>query len=219
MIAVIALLLFVSAPFQTNDRVRDTWKGPDASVIRELFKEDATPARPAASNGAAVKFTPSGDSGVIKSLSDVLGSTPEERAALAEAFTGFKQSYEAEAAKAGKANNLAVTMTFFIVANVVAYHQTEMPEDADTVKMAQSLEQRMARIPAFASMSNAEKQRMNDWLLCLAGFALTNYMSAKASGDAQGLATIKQFADYSLRLALGIEAAKLTLAGPRITLR
>jgi hypothetical protein len=219
MIAVIALLLFVSAPFQASDRVRDTWKGPDTSVIRELFKDDAAAARPVEANAAAVKFTPSGDSGVTKTLADVLGSTPEERAALAEAFTGFKQSYETEAAKAGKANNLAVTMTFFIVANVVAYHQTAMPEDADTVKMAQSLEQRMARIPAFASLSNAEKERMHDWLLCMAGFALTNYMSAKASGDVQGLATIKQFADYSMKLALGIEAAKLTLAGPRITLQ
>ena len=94
-----------------------------------------------------------------------------------------------------------------------------MPEDADTVKMAQSLEQRMARIPAFASMSDAEKQRMHDWLLCMAGFALTNYMSAKANNDVEGLATIKQFADYSMRVALGIEAAKLTLAGSRITLQ
>jgi uncharacterized protein DUF6683 len=218
MIAVIALLLFAVAPFQTNERVRETWKGPNSSAIRELFKEDAASAG-AAENSAVVKFTPSGDSGVIKSLSDALGSTPEERAALAEAFTGFKQSYEVEAGKAGKANNLAVTMTFFIVANVVAYHQTEMPEDADTVKMAESIEQRMARIPSFAAMSNLEKQRMNDWLLCMAGFALTNYMSAKAGNDAQGLATIKQFADYSLRLALGIEAERLALAGPRITLQ
>ena len=219
MLAVIALFLFALAPFQTNERVRDTWKGPDASVIRELFKEEAAPPRAPESNAAGVKFTPSGDSGVIKALSDALGSTPEERAVLADAFTGFKQSYEAEATKAGKGNNLAVTMTFFVVANIVAFHQTAMPEDADTVKMAQALEQRMARLPAFTSLSNAEKQRMHDWLLCMAGFALTNYMSAKAGGDAQGLATIKQFADYSLRLALGIEASKLTLAGPRITLQ
>lgn len=219
MIVLTALLLFAVAPLQTNERVRETWKGPDSSAVRELFKEDAAPPRAPAGNTAAVKFTPSGDSGVIKSLSDALGSTPEERAALAEAFTGFKQSYEVEATKAGKANNLAVTMTFFIVANLVAYHQTAMPEDADTVLMAQSLEQRMARIPAFTKLSDAEKQRMHDWLLCMAGFALTNYMTAKASGDVQGLATIKQFADYSLRLALGIEASKLALAGPRITLQ
>lgn len=215
MIALIALLLIASIPLQTNDRIRQTWKGPDPSAARELFKEDTS--KPA--NTAVVKFTPAGDSGVIKSLADVLGNTPEEKAALSEVFTQFKQGYEAEAAKAGKANNLAVTMTFFIVANVVAYQQTDMPSDADTIAMSQAMEQRMARVPAFAAMSNAEKHQMHDWLLCMAGFALTNYMSAKQSNDAQWLATIKQLAAQSLRLTLGVEASKLTLAGPRITLK
>lgn len=219
MIALVALLLFASVPVQTNERIRQTWKGPDSSVIRELFKEDTSKTPAPRTNTAVVTFTPAGDSGVIKSLAEVLGGTTEEQAALTEAFTQFKQGYEAEAAKAGKANNLAVTLTFFIVANVVAYQQTDMPSDADTVEMSQSMEQRMARIPSFASMSNLEKQRMNDWLLCMAGFALTNYMSAKQNNDAQGLATIKQLADYSTRLALGIEAGKLTLSGPRIGLQ
>ena len=218
MIALIALLLFSFVPVQTADRIRQTWKGPDASVNRKLFEDDA-PSRAPQANTATVKFTPSGDSGVIKTLSEALGNTPEERAALTEAFTQFKQGYETEAAKAGKANNLAVTMTFFIVANVVAYQQSEMPSDADTVEMSKAMEQRMARIPAFASMSNAEKQRMNDWLLCMAGFALTNYMSAKQNNDAQGLATIKQFADYSMRLALGVDVAKVMLTGSRIKLQ
>ena len=79
MIVLTALLLFAFTPVQTNERVRDTWKGPDSSAARELFKEDAAPARTPA-NTAAVKFTPSGDSGVIKSLSEALGSTPEELA-------------------------------------------------------------------------------------------------------------------------------------------
>jgi len=219
MIALIAVLLFTLAPFQASDRVRQTWKGPDGSVLQQLFKEDSTPARAPQNVAAVVQFTPAGDSGVIKSLADALGSTTEERAALTEAFTQFKQGYEAEAAKAGKANNLAVTMTFFIVSNVVAYQQTDMPSDADTVEMSLAMERKMARIPSFVSMSNLEKQRMHDWLLCMAGFALTNYMSAKQSNDVQGLATIKEFADYSMRLALGVEAAKLTLAGPRITMQ
>jgi hypothetical protein len=217
MIALIAVLLFSLAPVQTNERLKQTWKGPDGAALQELFKDDASPAPQ--NSAAVVQFTPGADSGVIKSLAEALGSTVEERAALNEAFTQFKQGYEAEAAKAGKANNLAVTMTFFIVANLVAYHQTDMPSDDDTIKMSQALEQKMARVPAFRSMSNLEKQRMHDWLLCMAGFALTNYMSAKQSSDAEGLATIKQFADYSMRLALGIDASKLTLAGSRITLQ
>ena len=58
---------------------------------------------------------------------------------------------------------------------------------------------------------------MHDWLVCMGGFSLTNYMDAKQNRDAQALATIKDFADYSMRLVLGIEAAKVSLVGSRLT--
>ncbi len=164
-----------------------------------------------------MKFTPAGDSGVAKALADAFGSSAEQSASLVQAFSQIKQGYEVEVAKEGKSNNLAAAMTFFIASNVVTYHQTEMPSDADTDKLFQSLQQTMAKIPALAAMSNVEKQQMHDWLVYMGGFSLTNYMDAKQNRDAQGLATIKDFADYSMRLVLGIEGAKLSLAGSRLT--
>lgn len=74
----------------------------------------------------------------------------------------------------------------------------------------------MARIPAFAQMTGPEKQKMHDWLVCMGGFALSNYMDAKQRSDAQGLATMKEFAGYSMRLVLGIDAKNLKLSGSRI---
>ena len=41
-------------------------------------------------------------------------------------------------------------------------------------------------------------------------------MQAKQRGDAQGLATMKQFADYSMRLAPRVEGKNLKLSGPRL---
>ena len=58
---------------------------------------------------------------------------------------------------------------------------------------------------------------MHDWLVCLGGFSLTNYMDAKQTRDTRALTTIRDFADYSMRLVLGIKAAKVSLAGPRLT--
>jgi hypothetical protein len=103
-----------------------------------------------------------------------------------------------------------------VSANVMAYHQMDMPSDADMTKLMDSLQQAMARVPAFAQMSGPEKHRLHDWLVCIGGFALMNYMQAKQRGDPQGLATMKQFADYSMRLALGIEGKDLRLSGSRI---
>ena len=202
---------------QSNERIQKTWKGPDVSAIWGLLKEEQKrpSSRPPARNNP-MKFTPAADSGVARALADAFGSSAEQRASLVEAFGQIKQGYEAEVAKEGKSNNIAAAMTFFIAANVVAYHQTDMPSDSDTDKLFASLQQAMTKVPAFAAMSNADKQQMHDWLVCMGGFSLTNYMDAKQNRDAQGLATIKEFADYSMRLVLGVEGAKLSLAGSQL---
>ncbi|HEX5874697.1 MAG TPA: DUF6683 family protein [Pyrinomonadaceae bacterium] len=210
-------LINIHAAAQTGNRVGQTWKGPDISEIWSLLKEEEKSPRPKSPGRTpALKFTPAGDSGVTRALAEAFGSNDQQRAALVDAFTQIKQGYEAEVAKEGKSNNLAAAMTFFIASNVVTYHQTEMPADADTDKLFQSLENAMTNIPAFASMSNAEKHRMHDWLVCMGGFALTNYMDAKQNGNAEGLATIKDFAGYSMQLVLGIEPGKLKLSGSRL---
>ena len=212
MTILLAFILLFS--FQANDRVRQTWGGPDLGPMLDALKRNEPKA--GRSQAAVLKFTPTGDSGITRSLADALGRTTQERAALVDAFEQLKQGYEAEVAKEGKSNNLAAAMTFFIAANVVAYHQTEMPSDAESVQLFQSLQQLMSRVPALAALSNAEKHRMHDWLVCMGGFAATNYLDAKRNNDAQALATIKEFADYSLRLVLGVEAGKLSLSGSQL---
>lgn len=216
-IIAVLLLFAIHCHAQSNDRIQRTWKGPDVSAIWGLLKdEEKRPSPKPQGRINPMKFTPAADSGVARALADAFGSSAEQRASLVEAFTQIKQGYEAEVAKEGKSNNLAAAMTFFIAANVAAYHQTELPSDADTDKLFASLQQAMAQVPAFAAMANAEKQQLHDWLVYMGGFSLTNYTDAKQNRDAQGLATIKDFADYSMRIALGVEGAKVSLAGSRL---
>ncbi len=212
-IIAVLFLFAIHCHAQSSDRIQRTWKGPDVSAIWGLLKEES-PKPQGRSN--PMRFTPAADSGVAKVLVDAFGSSAEQRASLLEAFTQIKQGYEAEVAKEGKSNNLAAAMTFFIAANVAAYHQSELPSDADTDRLFESMQQAMAQIPAFAAMSNAEKQQLHDWLVYMGGFSLANYTDAKQNRDAQGLATIKDFADFSMRIVLGVEGAKLSLAGSRL---
>ena len=130
-VALFVLLSIACVRAQTNEKVRQTYRGPDVSPLWELLKE------PGAKDARVdvLKFTPAGDSGVMKALADALGDTPQERAGLVQAFTQLKQGYEAEVAREGKSNNLAAAMAFFIAANVMAYQQTDMPSDADMTKL------------------------------------------------------------------------------------
>ena len=121
-LAVISLLMVihVHSRAQSNQRIQRTWKGPDISTIWELLKEEnkGASSKPQ-SRSNPMRFTPAGDSGVLKALADAYGSSAEQRASLVEAFSQIKQGYEAEVAKEGKSNNLAAAMTFFIASNVV----------------------------------------------------------------------------------------------------
>ena len=198
-LAKIVLLLFllnIHVHAQSDDRVRQTWSGPDVSALWGLLKDDSAPT---ATRTESLKFTPAGDSGVTKALADALGNTAQERTTLAQAFEQIKQGYEAEVAKEGKSHNLAAAMTFFISANVVAYHQIALPSDADSARLFESLQRAMIKLPAFAQLSNSEKQRLHDWLVCMGGFTLTNYVNARQNADTGVMATMKDFAHYSLR--------------------
>ena len=205
---------------QTQERIGKTWKGPSASLIKSILKNtgDQKPAtRSTGPRAGVLKFTPAGDSGVSRSLAEAFGSSAEQRAALVEAFEQIKQGYEAEVAKEGKSNDLAAAMTFFIGVNVTAFHRTEMPSDDVSETLYQSLRETMAATPAFAELSNAEKQQMHDWLVCMAGLVLTSYADAKQKGDAGGVNEAAELADYSMRLVLGVDIGKMSFKGDKLS--
>ena len=68
----VVLLVSVLNPLaraQSNDRVQQTWKGPDVSTLWELLKD--TGAKNARVD--VLTFKPSGDSGVTRALADAIG--------------------------------------------------------------------------------------------------------------------------------------------------
>ena len=203
-----------------------TWKGPSASLFAGILRRKQVPkagggrisrrSAPRAVSPSSIEpvtFKPAGDSGVPKALADAFGRDPAEKLALTEAFSQIKQGYETEVAKEGKSNDLAAAMTFFIAANITAYHQTELPSDEAGENLYRSLRDSMTNTPEFAKISNAEKQQMHDWLICMGGFVMAGYMEAKQTGDQESLTTFSELADQSMRLVLGIDGSKLNL-GP-----
>lgn len=196
-----------------------TWKGPNTSILSGILLKKRTPAKQVPKNSRlktspaavsdSVKFKPAVDSGVALMLADAFSSNPAEKSGLLVVFAQIKQGYETEIAKEGKSNDLAAAMTFFIAANVTAYHQSEEPSDRIVEDLYESLRGSLAATPEFVKTSNAEKQQMHDWMVYMAGFVMAGYMDAKQNGDTAGLATFKDIADASVRLVLGIEGSKL----------
>jgi len=217
-ISVLVLLVGLQSNAQSVQRIGESLNTGNSSRIISLLRDRRGQRRPAAADSAVVQFKPTGDSGVAKALADALGSDPQQKAALTEAFLQIKQGYEAEVAKEGKSNNLAAAFTFFISANVMAYTQSDQPSDQATELLFADLQAVIAGVPEFARMSNLEKQKMHDWLVCIGGFAMSGYMDARQSGDKNSLSTYREFADYAIRLVLGIEAGKLNFKGDKFSI-
>lgn len=161
---------------------------------------------------AVLRFRPVANTGVPKKIADALGRDPGERAALLGIFQEVKKSYEAEAAKAGKANNIAAALTFFLSATSMAYHQTEAPADSVTDALVEVLQQEMSSAPEFKSMTDLQKQKMHDWLVVAGGFVLAGYLDGVRTSDAKELADYKEVANECFKLVLGTGIEKFNLA-------
>lgn len=201
---------------QSVERLGESLNNSTSSLITNVLRDRLAQGRPSRPlNASVVKFRPAGDSGVMKILADTLGANAQQKAGLTQVFSQVKQAYEAEVAQKGKSNNLAAAFTFFIAANVMAYHQTDAPSDQATDALVGQLEDVISSVPEFARMSDAEKQKMHDWLVCMGGFSMMGYTDARQTNDKQGLGNYREFADYSMRLVLGIEVGKLSFRGDK----
>lgn len=204
-----------------------TWKGPSASVFNRILTRRAPsekPSRkvtsrrsnrpvadsPVPSGPEVVKFRPGPDTGIGDMLAAAFTTNPSERSVLQELFRQLKQSYETEVAKDGKSNDLAAAMTFFIASNVVAYYNSDMPSDAATEGLYNTIRSGMASTTEIERLTNSEKQKVHDWLVYMGGFVLAGHVNAKNTNDRLSLADFKAIADQSMRLVLGVGPDKFT---------
>lgn len=205
-LTILLLSCLTSVVGQTSSGLEQTWKGPDLTIVRTVVGSAGAGGQTSRAGKViprASNFTPTGNSAVAKTLADTLGRTATEKAALKEAFDAIKSGFDAELSKQGKANNVAAALAFFIVTNVMVFHDSGEPSDAASEELFKKLQNAMASSAEFARLTNSDKQQMYDWFVLVGGFALTNYQQAKSSNDAELLKTIREFAGYATQIVLG----------------
>lgn len=217
-----------SAKPQVNEGLGRTWKGPSVSVIGRILTRRPASTGPSAAaapgrrpkttvpapstpvSAASLTFKPAGDSGIADGLAAAFSTNAGEKALLTTLFKTVKQSYETEVAKDGKSNNIAAALTFFLAINAMVYHGLGMPSDEETEKTFARLRDAMNSTPEIGRMTNAEKQQMHDWLVCMGGFVLAGYLEAKQNKDAETLASFREVAALASRI-VGVDITKVKL--------
>jgi hypothetical protein len=213
----LVLLLAVPAHAQSNARLRQTWKSPDMSPLLQLLKEAEQNPPSQASDTEVLKFKTAGNSGVAEALADALGRSKKERNEILAEFREFRKEHEAELALRGNPFNLSAAMGTFITMSLLATGRADVTSKEDVPKVLQTLEQLMVGMPAVAAMSEAEKQRLYDWLFYMGMFAFSQFISENINAEIGARSRIGSIAENALQLVLGAEARRLNLVGSRLT--
>jgi hypothetical protein len=172
---------------------------------------------PTARNFGVFRADPSVDTG--KLLSDSLASTPEEKTLIKQIYTATKAAYEKEAAAKGWKNNIAGGLTFFTVAAITVYHDTQEPDTASVNDYFKAVNASIDSIPEFNSIPNKEKQNFNNMMIGFGGMLLAIYTEGKQSSNDETVAASRKLAGMLIEMVLKADPDNMTIENGRIVLK
>jgi hypothetical protein len=174
-------------------------------------------APPVVRNYGVFRPDPTVDTGTA--LADALGSTPEEKALIKQIYVGTKAAYEKEAAARGWKNNVAAGLTFFTVAAMTVYHNSEEPGDEAVNTYYKVMNAALDEIPEFGTAANKDKQGFNNMLIGFGGLLFAGYTEAKQNADANALASNKKLAGMLIEMVLKTDPENLRLENGQIVMK
>ena len=159
----------------------------------------ATPKRVVRNHG---RFTPDASVDTAKMLGDALASNPAEKALLGQIYSAVKTDYDKQAAANGWKNNLAGSLTLFIVSTVTLYHDSAEASEETVKALYEAMNATIDEIPEFGRMSNRDKQAFNNMLIGFAAIPLATYAEGIENGDAATLKAARDLAGQLLTMVL-----------------
>ncbi|MEW6434852.1 MAG: DUF6683 family protein [Myxococcota bacterium] len=169
--------------------------------------EVAPPPPPAKNLGV---FKP-GKSSVPKQLGDAIGSTPDEKAAIAQLAAATKEAFESQPETQAWKNNVAGAFAFFIIGNLTIATDAPEPSDETSQALFRAINQSLDETPEFAKASAKDKQQLYELLIGFTGLPLAIYTEGKERGDAEQVKQARQVAAQLLQLVLKVDAAQVKL--------
>lgn len=152
-----------------------------------------------------------GKSAVAKQLGDALGSTKEEKEAVAMIATATKDAFEAQAETQKWKHHVAGALAFFLISNLVVATDSPEPSDETSQRLFEALSLSLDASPEMAKATAKDKQQLYEMLIGFAGLPLAIYTSAKESGDAAQVAQARELAAKLIELVLKVDAKDVKL--------
>lgn len=152
-----------------------------------------------------------GKSTVAKQLGDAIGSTKEEKDAVAMLASATKDAFEAQPETQKWKNNVAGALAFFLISNLVVATGSEEPSDETSQALFQALSLALDASPEMAKASAKDKQQLYEMLIGFTGLPLAIYTEAKERGDAAQMKQAQELAAKLIELVLKVNAKDVKL--------
>ena len=162
-------------------------------------------------------FRPDATVDTGKALADALGETPEEKALIKQIYTSTRAAYDKEAGLRGWKNNIAAGLTFFTVAAMTVYHDTEPSEEA-VDSYYKVINAALDEMPEIGKAANKDKQGFNNTLVGFGGLLLAGYAEGKQNNDAAVLESYKKLSGMLIQLVLKTDPENVRIVNGQIVL-
>jgi hypothetical protein len=168
----------------------------------------AAPPPPAPKNLGVFK---PGKTTTFQKLGDAIGSTKEEKDAVALIGSATKDAFEAQPETKAWRNNVAGAFAFFLIGNLTIASGQEEPSDETSQALFQALNQALDANPEFAKTSAKQKQEMYELLIGFTGVPLAIYEDAKARNDAKQMKQAQEISTKLIELVFKTDASQVKL--------
>jgi hypothetical protein len=231
------LVLLLAAPVQAqymNPFTGTNWNNPVSSSIDTILWGDMqsrlllrpyenrqgqeTAVTHAPLPVTATSFMPHPGLATARTLARSFSQDAEEQAQFAELFEIGLHVFDGEARAAGRANNVAMALTYFLVANYYVYSNQEASEQGQEALFVH-LNDLLGLDAQFQNLGDAERHELYETFMILGSLPLMLYTSALQEGDHTLAQSVQGLAAENLQVVLGVHPENLHFTAMGLELR
>jgi len=221
----VLLLSSVPALAQYRDNLGGNWNDPISATITNIIMDRYAQRRlkgnfaakgsrvktPESSPGSASAKTKLNDAslhfrstGTQLKTQEIANLIDARNPQVFQLMTALLEEYEKNARAAGKPNDMALALSFFLATNASLYHDAGQPTDSQMLELRETIAEALLQASAFNGVTDRKKQEMYETLVLFTGFALAAYQEGKQQGNPASVRVAQQLAGQNLRALTGV---------------
>jgi len=152
-------------------------------------------------NDASLHFRSTGTQLKTREIANLIDA---ENPQVFQLMTALLDEYEKNARAAGRPNDVALALSFFLATNASLYHDAGQPADSQMLELRETIAEALLQANAFNGVTDRKKQEMYETLVLFTGFALAAYQEGKQQGNLASVRVAQQLAGQNLQALTGV---------------